>query len=156
MWQLHLFPTVNSSLSLSRAISTAQSWLRLSACQMHSFGLSAIPLVERGLSNAEVRSFTDFILEDYVEEKRPVYMQELNLTDTQKKQIADALMENYRPENCEYLYNFVEDNCSTRPFRLLKEVLGDSLKSTYKGHEGESFRKFIRRYTGEYTVIDAL
>ena len=99
---------------------------------------------------------TLFFMEDYVVEKRPVYMQELNLTDEQKKQIADALMENHRPENCEYLYNFVEDNCSTRPFRLLKEVLGDSLKSTYIGHEGETYRKFIRRYTGEYTVIDAL
>ena len=99
---------------------------------------------------------TMFFLEDYVEEKRPVYMQELNLTDIQKKRIAVALMENYRPENREYLYNFVEDNCSTRPFRLLKEVLGDSLKSTYKGHEGETFRKFIRRYTREYTVIDGL
>jgi hypothetical protein len=99
---------------------------------------------------------TEQFLYEYIVERRPVYIQELNLTESQKIRIAEALEDNASPEKCEYLYNFVEDNCSTRPFRLLKDVLGDSLRSTYTGHEGETYRNYIRRYTRRYTVIDGL
>ena len=85
---------------------------------------------------------------------RTTYWQELNLTSEQKQRIYDALVLNYRPENRYYLYNFVFDNCATRPYYLLKNALQDTIKSSYKGYEGISFRQAISRYTGKNSWVD--
>ncbi len=85
----------------------------------------------------------------YQLENRPVFFQTLNLTFAQRQELFDKLLTNLRPENCQYLYNFVFDNCATRPYYLIKEVMGDSLTSAYKGWEGKTFREFIHAYTGE-------
>ncbi len=58
---------------------------------------------------------------------RITYEQPLNLTPAQRQAIFDALIENYLPENRFYRYNFVFDNCATRPYLLLKKTLGDAL-----------------------------
>lgn len=85
---------------------------------------------------------------------RYTYWQELNLTQTQKQQIFDALLTNYRPENREYLYNFVFDNCATRPYYLIKDALQDSIISDYQGYKGTTFRKAISHYTGKNNWVD--
>ena len=85
---------------------------------------------------------------------RKTYYQELNLTVAQKQKIWDALLVNYRPENRYYLYNFVFDNCATRPYYLLKEALGDSIVSKYKGYAGVSFRDAISHYTGKGSWVN--
>ena len=84
----------------------------------------------------------------YYAENRFVYEQELNLTYSQQQELFDKLIINTQPENRYYLYNFVFDNCATRPYYLIKEVIGDSLISDYEGYTGQSFRRFIRTYTG--------
>ncbi len=96
------------------------------------------------------RSFNAF----YNKIGRTTYWQELNLTLEQKQRIYDNLMENYRPENRYYLYNFVFDNCATRPYYLLKNALQDTIVSTYKGYEGTSFRDAISHYTGKDSWVD--
>lgn len=97
---------------------------------------------------------TRYFMWAYAYEGRAVYEQVLNLTHEQKQQLYDALQTNLRPENCYYLYNFVFDNCATRPYFLIKKVLGDSLLSQYEGWEGHSYRDFIRHYTGVYSWAD--
>lgn len=84
----------------------------------------------------------------YYAENRFVYEQILNLTYSQQQELFDKLIVNTQPENRYYLYNFVFDNCATRPYYLIKEVIGDSLVSDYEGWKGQSFRRFIRAYTG--------
>ncbi len=78
---------------------------------------------------------------------RSVVEQVLNLTQAQKQSLFDALVENYQPENRYYLYNFVFDNCATRPYLLIKKAVDDTIVSDYKGAEGKSYRAFIRHYT---------
>ncbi len=90
-----------------------------------------------------------WFMEENTLEGRTVYEQQLNLTDDQTKAVADALWTNFRPENRSYLYNFVFDNCATRPYHLLKHVLGDTILSTYSDWEGVSYRKYIQHYTGK-------
>ena len=85
---------------------------------------------------------------------RTTYWQELNLTQPQQQQIFDALHVNYLPENRYYLYNFVFDNCATRPYYLIKNALQDTIISSYKGYEGTTFRKAITRYTGKNSWVD--
>lgn len=84
----------------------------------------------------------------YYAENRFVYEQELNLTFSQQQELFDKLIINSQPENRTYLYNFVFDNCATRPYDLIKEVIGDTIISDYEGYTGQSFRRFIRTYTG--------
>lgn len=49
----------------------------------------------------------------YTSQKRTVYEQELNLDQEQKEAVYNFLLENYKPENREYLYDFFFNNCST-------------------------------------------
>ena len=95
-----------------------------------------------------------FMLE-YEEEHRPVYEQVLNLTPEQCQAIWKALVVNYQPENRKYLYNFVFDNCATRPYQLIISVLGDSIVSDYDGYTCQTYRDFISHYTGQHTWANA-
>ena len=95
-----------------------------------------------------------FMLE-YEEEHRLVYEQVLNLNPSQREEIWQALVQNYEPENRQYLYNFVFDNCATRPYLLIQKALGDTIRSEYTGNTGTTYRRFIRRYTGSMTWANA-
>lgn len=85
---------------------------------------------------------------------RKTYQQELNLTQQQKQQVLDALLINYQPQNRYYLYNFVFDNCATRPYHLLKNALQDTIISDYQGYVNQPFRSTISHYTGPHSWVD--
>lgn len=96
-----------------------------------------------------------WFMREYDEEQRPVYEQVLNLTAEQTNILWDKLVENYQPENRKYLYNFVFDNCATRPYQLIINVLGDSIVSDYDGYTCQTYRDFISHYTGQHTWANA-
>ncbi len=50
----------------------------------------------------------------YKEDNRYIIEQRLNLTLEEKQQLVDFLATNYQPENREYYYNYVYDNCATK------------------------------------------
>ena len=100
-------------------------------------------------------SSTRWFMYEYEQEERPVYEQVLNLTPEQRQSIWKALLINFEPENRQYLYNFVFDNCATRPYVLIKKALGDSIISDYRGYTGVSYRSFLRHYTGKWTWENA-
>lgn len=60
-----------------------------------------------------------------------VYEQELRLDSAQQQKLVRALMENYKPENRIYLYDFLYDNCATRVRDLFENQITDS-ESTYR------------------------
>lgn len=75
----------------------------------------------------------DRFINIYRREKRSVYSQELNLDFGQIKEIYSFLVENYKPENREYQYDFFFDNCSTRPKDVFKDAIPKfSLPKTVK------------------------
>lgn len=93
-----------------------------------------------------VSSFRRFI-QSYEAEKRMVVEQRLNLNDEQKQAFFNALMENHKPENREYLYDFFFDNCATRILDVLEDAMQDSL--VYHANESElrpTFRNLIDEY----------
>ena len=96
-----------------------------------------------------------WFMQEYIETKRPVYEQVLNLTAAQRDSLWEALLVNYEPQNRSYLYNFVFDNCATRPYHMLIKTIGDSITSTYTGWTGVSYRAFIRHYTGRFSWSNA-
>ena len=70
-------------------------------------------------------SFRNFML-SYQMEERSVYSQRLRLDSLQKQALFDLLLENYRPENRSYLYNFLFDNCTTRARDIIDKSLQNS------------------------------
>ena len=72
-------------------------------------------------------SSLESFLFQYRLEQRPVYEQRLRLSDLQRDRLINALLINYEPENRTYLYNFVFDNCATRPYLLIQKALGDTI-----------------------------
>jgi len=93
----------------------------------------------------------DFFMR-YREENIPVWEQKLNLTKAQKQQIFNALMVNYEPENRFYRYNFVYDNCATRPRDMIESVFTDKIVYP-KRNVKNTFRELIGQYTGEDSWI---
>ncbi len=92
-----------------------------------------------------------WFMREYEEEERPVYEQVLNLDAEQREALWKALVENYQPQNRKYLYNFVFDNCATRPFHMIDRIFcGNNAEgswSEYEGAEGMTYRRFIQHYT---------
>ncbi len=82
----------------------------------------------------------------WLEDHRRVTQQVLRLDSTQKQQVFDFLMDNYKPENREYMYKFFYDNCSTRVRDVLQKVCGDSLAFSQTLNENESYRSWIDLY----------
>lgn len=79
---------------------------------------------------------------------RTVYYQPLALMQEQKQAILDALIENYRPENRYYRYNFVYDNCATRPWKIIKNAL--ELPDP-EGMSGRTWRESTDFYSGKWS-----
>lgn len=86
-----------------------------------------------------------YFLTEYIERGSSVVEQVLNLTPQQEQQIFDALMENCRPENKVYRYNYFYNNCTTKVRDKLLAVLGteelqcdDTFRQrTFRGDLGE-------------------
>ncbi|MDR0894200.1 MAG: DUF4105 domain-containing protein [Prevotellaceae bacterium] len=92
-------------------------------------------------------------IEEYVWMKRTVWQQTLNLRPDEKERLVAALLENYRPENQVYRYNFFYDNCATRPRdRIERAVDGTVLyaEDMVSTHVGVTFRSLIYHYTEQH------
>lgn len=92
---------------------------------------------------------------EYKHEGRRLVAHELNLDSIQATRLAEMLMENARPENCVYRYNYVLDNCATRPLRIAELAAGDSILLGAAPFEAQSlqkptFRNVMRAYHANY------
>ncbi|MBI9067179.1 MAG: DUF4105 domain-containing protein [Salinivirgaceae bacterium] len=86
-------------------------------------------------------------LREYQYEQRLVIEDHLNLTKYQKQKLFNYLLENYKPENREYQYDFFFDNCATRVLDILYESLGDSLQFIpAENPEIRTYRNLIDEY----------
>lgn len=61
----------------------------------------------------------------YIEEKRSIEEQVLDLNEVQKRAMLSYLDSNLRPENRSYAYDFFFDNCATRVRDIFPKVLGE-------------------------------
>jgi len=68
--------------------------------------------------------YTDFF-ENYIAQNRTIKEQILNLTQNEKQQLFNFLLNNAKPENKYYLYDFFYDNCATR----IKDVINNALNT---------------------------
>jgi hypothetical protein len=95
---------------------------------------------------------TNYFLPEYAERNSMVWEQVLNLNSTEKKNLVATLLENYEPQNRVYRYNFVFDNCSTRP----RDKITSSVNGYIRYHptsEPATFRRWIGDYVGTDTWL---
>ena len=95
----------------------------------------------------------DYVVNSYARQNRRIVEHRLNLSPEQKQRLIDLLKENLRPENRTYRYNYVKDNCATRPLHMVETAIGDTihLGSPDTALAGdESFRSIMRYYHRNY------
>ena len=73
----------------------------------------------------------------------------LNLTPEQARAVSNALFNGAQPDNRTYRYNYVLDNCSTRPRDIVEAVVGESLQYPPMP-SGLTFRSMMHRYNTNY------
>jgi len=92
---------------------------------------------------------TEAALREYAAAGRAVWTQELDLTPAEAQFIERAALENYRPENRHYRYDYYRDNCSTRIRDILDGALGGQIRDVTGGVVTEtSYRWQTRRLLG--------
>lgn len=84
---------------------------------------------------------------------RRIVEHKINLNSAQKENLLQLVAENLQPENRTYRYNYVKDNCATRPLGILEKAIGDSiiLGEVPEAVAGDkSFRDIMRYYHRNY------
>ena len=86
----------------------------------------------------------------YIYQNRYLIEHELNISEESKMNIIDLLINNSRPENKYYTYDYLRDNCSTR----VADILIDDTNNEFKDDKLESeavftYRELIHKKIGE-------
>ncbi len=97
----------------------------------------------------------NYFLAAYNSQQRRMVAHELNLDSSQKARLIDALKTNVLPDNRVYRYNYVKDNCATRPLRVVENVIGEKIDLAPAPIEANSgieitFRNIMRHYHRNY------
>ena len=84
---------------------------------------------------------------------RGVSEQVLPLDSVHTEILVEKIIENLRPENSRYRYNYVKDNCATRPLNLIEQSLGQIITIPAlppQFSDGASFREVMTYYHRNY------
>ena len=95
---------------------------------------------------------TRYFLPEYAQRNSQVWEQVLNLTVIEKRKLINSLLNNYEPQNRTYRYNFVFDNCSTRPRDKIIAALQGYIKFQ-PSLESKTFRQWVGVYVGTDTWL---
>lgn len=88
----------------------------------------------------------EYFCEEYYDRKSPVFEQKLNLDKEETRQLLAILMNDYKPENRIYRYNFFYNNCTTRAKDRVESIFKEGV--TYKKDMPElSFRDIVHQFT---------
>lgn len=87
---------------------------------------------------------------EYTSRGSTVTLQTLNLSREEKERLVDLLNENLRPENREYRYNFLYNNCSNKAGNMVEQALSAQLLPLEDRSEGISYRDILHEYTQSY------
>ncbi len=90
----------------------------------------------------------------YEKDGRRIVAHELNLDSLETVRLQQYLNRNLLPENRVYRYNYVKDNCATRPLKVVEAAVGDSIilgAAPFEAVDSEpTFRKVMRHYHRNY------
>lgn len=92
----------------------------------------------------------DYFIEKNSADGRRVTSQKLNLLPHEAELLLQLALRNIEPQNRVYRYNYVKDNCATRPLALVEKAIGGTLS-----HPGDTlttctWRSEMARYHANY------
>lgn len=83
---------------------------------------------------------------DYEERGSSIVAQELNLTPLEANRLYASLMVNCQPENCEYRYNFLYNNCTTKVRDMIENAVMGRIAYPQL-EEKKTYRQILHEYT---------
>lgn len=92
---------------------------------------------------------TAYFIPEYAERNSKVVEQVLDLSPAQADRLRARLQHLCLPENREYRYNYVLDNCATRPRDLIEEAVG-GITYPQPADTTLTFRHIMRQYSHNY------
>lgn len=87
-------------------------------------------------------------LEEYERRGSSVVSQRLNLSAAEASRLMASLMENVRPDRCEYRYNYLTNNCTTKVRDMIEQVVDGEVK--YQEAEKLTYRDCLHHYTADH------
>ena len=92
----------------------------------------------------------DRFMWDYMVRQSKVVEQQLNISRETAMEIIGRLEENALPENRSYKYDYIKDNCATRPRDIIEQVIGETLTYAVPEDSVFTFRKIMQSYESHY------
>ena len=84
----------------------------------------------------------------YINEDRSIRAQRLDLSPQQELRLIEYLLDEVKPENRDYLYDYYANNCSTRVRDAIDLALGGILEAEFQGVSApQTWRDHTRRLT---------
>ncbi len=93
---------------------------------------------------------TQYFLQAYSAAGRKVVEQTIDLTPAETAQAVEALRVNLLPENATYRYNYVKDNCATRPLAVIDRAIDGGISFASAPADGSTFRNQMRSFHANY------
>lgn len=85
---------------------------------------------------------------EYIDENRSIRAQRLDIEAPRRERLTAFLLNEVRPENRDYLYDYYRNNCSTRVRDALDDALDGALSRSSRGQPaGQNWRDHTRRLT---------
>ena len=94
-----------------------------------------------------------YVIQEYGSDGVTMIEQVLNIPDNEKEALLKSLRINLLPENVEYRYNFVFDNCTTRPRDIIERFCGGTLIYPEQT-QPVTFRRLFHQYTQYYPWLE--
>lgn len=87
----------------------------------------------------------EYFMQEYKERGSVVYAQKLNLSHAESRRLYDLLIENKRPQNRVYRYDFLYKNCATMAIDKIEQCISGSI--TYRQSSPDlSFRDILTEH----------
>lgn len=91
-------------------------------------------------------------VDSYLRQKRRIVEHVVDMTPQQLERLFNLLDQNLLPQNRVYRYNYIRDNCATRPLRIIEKAMGDTilLGAPTSPLPNPTFRNIMRHYHVNY------
>lgn len=101
-----------------------------------------------GLTDYELGAYPySLFLKEYQHFGSMVTEQVLNLTPAEKEQLYAALMENAKPENSVYRYNYFYNNCTTKARDIIEQCINGRVEYTGNENYTPTYRDMVHEMT---------
>lgn len=93
---------------------------------------------------------TRYFLMEYSMQGRRVTEQVIEMDSVSRARLLELVEENLEPANRVYRYNYIKDNCATRPLQIVERALQDTLPAVERQWEPTTWRREMMRYHRNY------